>query len=490
MNPVTSDQIKPADKLKLASAPQPDLTLAGIPGGVYDSIQNEYNALNEQVKQGEGQTTNDASDILTLMQDLTGKAQDTATANETAGVNKATEEQNKFGTQLADLNAQATSLNREAQAIPIQVQQDFRNTGATDRGVAPITTGRLRENALRALSIGQQSDIAAAALTGSQIRLQAAKDKAQQMIDIKYKPMEDALAIKKQQYDFNKDILERYDKKRAEALNLTIKKEERDLEEKKVLEKYIADSITTAQAAGAPKETIDAASKAKTTIEAAKILGKYSPETLKYELLKEQIRTEKAQRANYDASAAKTRAETGVLGTTSGKPPTQDQLTTNIYANRVVNSNKILTDLTPDISKLSYAQFKAMEKGGLLNKVLNPKQQKAAQAMRDFINATLRRESGASISDTEFASARQQYFPQYGDTAEVLAQKKQNRIITQDGLIQASGSAYQNLIPNQPVTPQQPNKFQQASGSIVAPFQGTNSIEGINKDGTLNIKLH
>lgn len=273
MNPVTSNDIKPADKLKLASAPQPDLTLAGIPGGVFDSIQNEYNVLNEQVKQGEGQTNNDAQDILNIMQDLTGKAQDTATANETAGVNKATEDQNKFVTQLSDLNAQASSLNREAQAIPIQVQQDFRNTGATDRGVAPITTGKLRENALRALSIAQQSDIAAAALTGSQIRLQAAKDKAQQMIDIKYKPLEDALAIKKQQYEFNKDILERYDKKRTEALNLTIKKEEREIADAKEKEKQLKDTAFLIATNQAPQDLVNKAMSAKSLNELMVIPG-------------------------------------------------------------------------------------------------------------------------------------------------------------------------------------------------------------------------
>lgn len=49
------------------------------------------------------------------------------------------------------------------------------------------------------------------------------------------------------------------------------------------------------------------------------------------------------------------------------------------------------------------------------------------QARRDFINATLRRESGAVISDAEFANAEQQYFPQPGDSPEVIAQKRRNR---------------------------------------------------------------
>lgn len=49
------------------------------------------------------------------------------------------------------------------------------------------------------------------------------------------------------------------------------------------------------------------------------------------------------------------------------------------------------------------------------------------QAERNFVNAVLRRESGAAIAESEFESAQKQYFPQPGDSPEVLAQKKRNR---------------------------------------------------------------
>ena len=49
------------------------------------------------------------------------------------------------------------------------------------------------------------------------------------------------------------------------------------------------------------------------------------------------------------------------------------------------------------------------------------------QAKRDFVNAVLRRESGAVISDQEFANAEQQYFPQPGDGPKVIEQKRINR---------------------------------------------------------------
>lgn len=65
------------------------------------------------------------------------------------------------------------------------------------------------------------------------------------------------------------------------------------------------------------------------------------------------------------------------------------------------------------------------------------------QAQREFVNAILRRESGAVISDTEFASAAQQYFPQPGDGPEVIAQKRAARRRSIQGLINASQGAYE-----------------------------------------------
>ena len=49
------------------------------------------------------------------------------------------------------------------------------------------------------------------------------------------------------------------------------------------------------------------------------------------------------------------------------------------------------------------------------------------QAERNFVNAVLRRESGAAIAPSEFESAEAQYFPRAGDGEDTLKQKKANR---------------------------------------------------------------
>ena len=68
--------------------------------------------------------------------------------------------------------------------------------------------------------------------------------------------------------------------------------------------------------------------------------------------------------------------------------------------------------------------------------------QNFGQARRNFINAQLRRESGAVIGPEEFTNARKQYFPEPGDNDEVLKQKAQNRKTAIDAMVRDAGPTY------------------------------------------------
>ncbi len=67
------------------------------------------------------------------------------------------------------------------------------------------------------------------------------------------------------------------------------------------------------------------------------------------------------------------------------------------------------------------------------------------QAERNFVNSSLRRESGAAISPEEFKSAEQQYFPRAGDTPAVLEQKRMNREQQTVAFKTAAGGAYAQI---------------------------------------------
>lgn len=67
------------------------------------------------------------------------------------------------------------------------------------------------------------------------------------------------------------------------------------------------------------------------------------------------------------------------------------------------------------------------------------------QARNNFINAVLRRESGAAIAQSEYDNADRQYFPVEGDTPPVIAQKARNRAVALAGLQAEAGTASEGV---------------------------------------------
>lgn len=65
--------------------------------------------------------------------------------------------------------------------------------------------------------------------------------------------------------------------------------------------------------------------------------------------------------------------------------------------------------------------------------------QQSEQALRQFVNAILRRESGAAIPESELKNYRKQYWPEAGDSSDTLSQKTAARRLAIQGL-EAEGS--------------------------------------------------
>lgn len=123
-----------------------------------------------------------------------------------------------------------------------------------------------------------------------------------------------------------------------------------------------------------------------------------------------------------------------------GKPMTEGQSNAATYADRMKSANRVIgnfenagTDFWQNLAK----KFP----GG--NYLLSDEFQQLEQAKRDFVNAVLRRESGAVISEQEFENAEKQYFPQPGDSAAVINQKKKNRETALSGIQRSAGPKYQ-----------------------------------------------
>ena len=130
------------------------------------------------------------------------------------------------------------------------------------------------------------------------------------------------------------------------------------------------------------------------------------------------------------------------------KPLTEGQGKSAAFGLRSEEADKIINSIGRD-GAVQPGMIKRMGEavpfvGGALGTALNftqsPEQQQIEQAQRNFINAVLRRESGAVISPEEFDNARKQYFPQPGDAPESIAQKNANRQQTIAGLRTEAGT--------------------------------------------------
>lgn len=122
---------------------------------------------------------------------------------------------------------------------------------------------------------------------------------------------------------------------------------------------------------------------------------------------------------------------------------TVSQATAAGYADRMVQADAILDNPKLASAQTDVGQQVAAGVPFIGNFLTSAEKQQADQAQRDFINAILRRESGAVISESEFANARRQYFPQPGDTQAVLDQKAANRQNAIMGVARAAGPAYE-----------------------------------------------
>lgn len=401
-------------------------------------------------------------DILQGTQELAGKSTFEAQQQDLAGVQAK--------------QAEYKAISDKIRSRQAQLQQEY---AAINQSPMSFAARSGYESAVRAAA---ESEIGALNAQAQAVAgdYEMAVQTAQRAVDAKYKPILEKLEIQKAQLEAIKPLLARDEQKQAREMDYLLKQEERKYNERINKEKAISEMTLTALASGAPKSAIDLASKAETTLEAAKILGRYSPETLKYELLKEQIKTEKAQRANINSQIAER----------ANKAPTtpdfkEFQIVNAGYADRINQSNQVLDSNIDTLKNMNYVQFKlATSTSPLASRTLSPEQKQVALAMRNFITAKLRKESGASIAPSEFADARAQYFPTLGDDETTIANKKALRDSVLNNLVLGSGGAYQ---PTQ-ITPVQ-NKFQQATGDMTLNVGGTSIIGGVTPTGELSFKL-
>lgn len=130
-----------------------------------------------------------------------------------------------------------------------------------------------------------------------------------------------------------------------------------------------------------------------------------------------------------------------------------DQAKAAGFTDRMLQSEGLLSGVAPDSgigppspglqAQGGGATQTALSKiPGAGNYLISNDRQQYEQAKRDFINAQLRRESGAAISQGEFTSAEKQYFPVPGDSQETIRQKAANRRAAVEAMGREGGPSY------------------------------------------------
>lgn len=309
LDTITSDTMKGVTPVPLATPKAPDYT-STIATTLADltNLQNQEQAKVD-AKTAEGKSL--ASSKAALETLLGGKEADRQKALTDTGATAAYN-------QIQDINAQATGLLNEAKAIPIQVENQAMGTGATEAGIAPITSARLRDNALKALSLGQQAAIATA-------NYDKAKNYADQIVNAKYDQIQADINAKITNLQALKDFdLSPAQEKARLAREERLNAEKQVNEDKRTNEKALSDLVIKASSQGAPSALLEKAKLATNPMQAATVLGAYAGDYWETKLKIAQYNKTLAETAKTNAERANAGATT--VGGVPGNSPAQSWL--------------------------------------------------------------------------------------------------------------------------------------------------------------------
>ena len=124
-----------------------------------------------------------------------------------------------------------------------------------------------------------------------------------------------------------------------------------------------------------------------------------------------------------------------------------DKLLAGSFANRMIDSQTIFDRLTADGYDPSNTRDYAASNLPVIaqSAAMSSQGQQYLAAKKNFVTAVLRKESGAAISDTEFETEDIKYFPQPGDSADTIEQKRLARKVAIDAMKAQSGGAFEFL---------------------------------------------
>jgi hypothetical protein len=451
----------------------------------------------QAAQQARDKQMSESNTIADLTRMTGNKSTDLSQAYQTGGVND-------LFKQISGYNTQAQGLVREATAIPLQTGQAYQGSSGTQAGVASVNRDLLQRNALQSLTLAQSAAIA-------QGNYDVAKNLADQQVNAKYAQIDAEIAARKiNEEALYKNVTDPAIKKALEARMALTKKEEQMQAEKKAAETAVNNMLIEASPVAPPdvlQRAKDIQAKGGTAVEVAKALGQYGGDYYKTALLKEQIETQKSQRATDAVQRAKAYQDIaeskskmgGVGGTidpTTGKP---------VYLDPKVIDNptfKLAQSLTPvktaiqaykdAINKYGAYEMADSEGRGAINSTYG----NALAAWKTM--AGLGALSGADFVLAENAIPEPAIFSRNATSISKLDNSLANANSQIGTYVKTLKTAYPKSVSgidatiNQSATvetPKIPNKFNSALGKSDTPIMGTTYVNKVGDDGSIDFNI-
>lgn len=305
---VSIDQLKPETSITVPTATPTTTTADSLVTGTVagqKSLTDYINSITPPTTALDTQNQAVLDSIANLTGQGTGKNQALAQAKIDQGVPDLNKQLSELNGQITIGNSEYSKMIQDAEAVKASLPTAGITSSTYFGQQAQIDRQNASLRASKAAEIGMLA-ARAQAVSGN---ITTALSIAQNAVDAKYGPIEDELKIKQAQLAALKPSLDKEQTILSEALTRQYNDQQKALEEEKANQKSIAEMVMQASAQGAPADLTKAAANAKTPLEATKILGQYSGDYLKYEMLKEQIKTEKAQQLKLSVDTAKTYAD-------------------------------------------------------------------------------------------------------------------------------------------------------------------------------------
>jgi hypothetical protein len=279
--PTTVPTSSLATPTKSINPVQPNYDVNGMVSGSNTNLAYTQNALADAQKQAQDIADQKKAEAAAANTDVnrlasTLNAGGSNLANSTVGDVYANTGVNDKLSILNRLNAESLGLGYTRDMIPLQIQNQSIGLDRTDRGIAPLQTKQLRDNAIQLASNAYQAAIAKA-------DYETAKSKADQMIAYKYDTTIAEINAKKTNLENIRADLTTAEKKLADATTARLNKQLKDEERKMADEKDVAKLIIDASPY-APASVLSQAKKlqaeGKSSVEVAITLGKYGGDYL------------------------------------------------------------------------------------------------------------------------------------------------------------------------------------------------------------------